>query len=49
MYYNESNDQSEKFGWKKCCDEHVPTEGEQIYWSKVSIIAAVVLALPVFL
>lgn len=43
MYYNPDNDQSEKFGWKKVCDEHVPTEQEQKYWAKVWAVASVAL------
>ena len=35
VYYNEAQDQSEKFGWKKVCDEHVPNEAEQRFWGNV--------------
>ena len=45
MYYDETKDQSERFGWKKVCDEHVPTEDEQIFWGNVMIAFAVVMVL----
>jgi hypothetical protein len=41
--YDSSKDRSEEFGWKKVCDEHVPTEEEQRFWSNVIIVFAVSL------
>jgi len=38
--YDSSKDRSEEFGWKKVCDEHVPTEEEQRFWSNVIIVFA---------
>jgi hypothetical protein len=29
VYYNTSKDRSEEFGWKKVCDEHIPSKEEQ--------------------
>ena len=29
VYYDTSKDRSEEFGWKKVCDEHIPSEKEQ--------------------
>lgn len=43
MNYNPANDRSEECGWKKVCDEHVPTEAEQLFWSKVWGVTAVAL------
>jgi hypothetical protein len=37
MYYDPDKDQSERFGWKKVCDEHVPTEEEQRLWGNIMI------------
>jgi hypothetical protein len=45
LYYDESKDRSQEFGWKKCCDEQGPTEQEQIFWGNVSIIFVLVLGL----
>lgn len=43
MNYDSANDRSEEFGWKKVCDEHVPTEQEQLFWSKIWAATAVAL------
>jgi hypothetical protein len=37
MHYDPSKDRSEEFGWKKVCDEHVPTEEEQRLWGNIMI------------
>jgi hypothetical protein len=29
IHYDSAKDRSEEFGWRKVCDEHVPTEKEQ--------------------
>jgi len=34
---------SEKYDWKKFCDESKPTEEEQDRWSKLSILIAATL------
>lgn len=44
MTYDKSKDQSERFGWKKIQDEHVPTEEEQNRWAVISLIIMAVLA-----
>jgi hypothetical protein len=44
VHYDESKDRSEKFGWKKVCDEQVPTEEEQVFWGNVGFTVAIVLA-----
>jgi hypothetical protein len=38
MYYDPDKDQSERFGWKKVCDEHVPTEEEQRLWGNITLL-----------
>ena len=45
MYYDKTKDRSEEFGWKKYCDEHVPTDEEQVFWGNITIAFAVVMAL----
>jgi hypothetical protein len=45
LHYDKSKDRSEEFGWKKYCDEHVPTDKEQAFWGKVTIVFAGVMAL----
>jgi hypothetical protein len=35
--YDPKLDRSEEFGWKKYCDESVPTEAEQEFWGRVMI------------
>ena len=37
VHYDPKLDRSEEFGWKKVCDEHVPTEAEQAFWGNVMI------------
>jgi hypothetical protein len=37
IHYDPKLDRSEEFGWKKVCDEHVPTEEEQDLWSRIMI------------
>lgn len=49
VYYNTSADQSENFGWKKVCDEHVPNEEEQTTGSIRIILFAASLGLILFL
>ena len=44
VYYNSNLDRSEEFGWKKLCDEHVPTEDEQDRWGTRLILAASILS-----
>lgn len=36
--YDPTKDQSEKYGWKKYCDEHQPTKEEQDRWSKIMLL-----------
>ena len=40
--YNEEQDRSEEFGWRKVCDEHVPTEEEQQAWAGYALWYVVV-------
>jgi hypothetical protein len=42
--YDSSKDRSEEFGWKKVCDEHVPTDEEQRFWGNAMIIFALAFA-----
>ena len=44
VYYDESKDRSEEFGWKKYCDEQVPTEEEQVFWGNVIFTFVLVMA-----
>jgi hypothetical protein len=44
MHYNPDKDRSKEFGWKKVCDEHIPTEEEQRYWGNVIIIFTLAFA-----
>jgi hypothetical protein len=41
IYYDSNKDRSEEFGWKKVCDEGVPTEEEQDRWGKITLVCAV--------
>jgi hypothetical protein len=38
MYYDPDKDQSERFGWKKVCDEQKATEEEQSLWTKITLL-----------
>jgi hypothetical protein len=38
MHYDPDKDQSERFGWKKWCEEEQPTEEEQNRWGKWSLV-----------
>ena len=40
--YNEEQDRSEEFSWKKVCDEHEPTEEEQQAWAEYALWFVVV-------
>jgi hypothetical protein len=44
MVYNPKLDRSEQAGWKKYCDETVPTEQEQQFWGHITVVVAVVVA-----
>jgi hypothetical protein len=37
VYYNPKLDRSEEMGWRKVCDEPVPTAAEQKFWGNVMI------------
>lgn len=49
VIYDPSKDRSEEYGWKKACDEHVPTEQEQQLWGNITILFGLSLALLVLL
>ena len=38
IHYDPQLDRSEEMGWRKVCDEHVPTEQEQEFWARVMIV-----------
>jgi hypothetical protein len=38
IHYDPKLDRSEEAGWKKYCDEAVPTEAEQEFWARVMIV-----------
>jgi hypothetical protein len=38
IHYDPKLDRSEEAGWKKYCDEAVPTEAEQKFWGNVMIV-----------
>jgi hypothetical protein len=44
LHYDPKLDRSEEFGWKKVCDEHVPTAAEQEFWGRVTVVFTVALA-----
>jgi hypothetical protein len=44
VHYDPKLDRSEEFGWKKVCDEAVPTEAEQKFWGRITVVFAVVVA-----
>ena len=48
VHYDPQLDRSEEFGWKKVCDEHVPTEQEQLFWGNIMIGYAVNTAIMLF-
>jgi hypothetical protein len=37
IHYDPKLDRSEEMGWKKYCDESVPTEEEQEFWGNIMI------------
>ena len=37
VQYDPKLDRSEECGWRKVCDERVPTEQEQIFWGNVMV------------
>jgi hypothetical protein len=37
VHYDPRLDRSKEFGWKKVCDESVPTEEEQEFWGNIMI------------
>jgi len=49
MHYDPNKDRSEEFGWEKHCYDHIPTEEEQDYWSKIIISASIICGLIVIL
>jgi hypothetical protein len=48
VYYDPKLDRSEEFGWKKVCDEAVPTAEEQKFWGNVMIGYAVFMIAVLF-
>jgi hypothetical protein len=38
IYYDPNKDRSEEFGWKKVCDERIPSEEEQDRWGFITVI-----------
>jgi hypothetical protein len=44
VHYDPKLDRSEESGWKKVCDEAVPTEAEQAFWARVTVVFAVTAA-----
>ena len=42
--YNPLKDRSEEMGWTRVQDEARPTESQQLLWSKITVVFAVVLA-----
>jgi hypothetical protein len=38
IQYNPKKDRSEEFGWKKVCDEYIPSEEEQDRWGVITVI-----------
>ena len=38
VLYDPELDHSEHYGWKRTCDEHVPTEQEQDRWGRWSLL-----------
>lgn len=42
--YDPTKDRSEEYGWKKVCDEHLPTEQEQQFWGNVTLAVGLFLA-----
>ncbi len=45
MMYDPTKDRSVEAGWKRVCDEQVPTEDEQDRWGKVMLSVAVASAM----
>jgi hypothetical protein len=48
VHYDPQLDRSEEMGWKKYCDELVPTEQEQEFWGNVMIGYAVFTTIMLF-
>jgi hypothetical protein len=46
--YDPDKDQSEKYGWKKICEEHIPTE-ENERWGRIMLLSVGALILIAFL
>jgi hypothetical protein len=44
MKYDESQDQSERFGWKKVKDEPPLCEKEQRLWGNITVVIGVLMA-----
>ena len=44
MIYRPEHDRSEEFGWTKVSEQHEPSQEEQERWSKISVIAAMLLS-----
>lgn len=49
MHYDPNKDHSEEFDWKKYSNEHIPTEEDQDYWSKVIILFSIISGLTAIL
>ena len=43
--YDSDKDRSEDMGWKKICDEHVPTAAEQDAWAGYTLWFVVVFCI----
>lgn len=42
--YDSDRDRSDHYGWLPVRDEARPTESQQLLWSKITVVFAVVLA-----
>lgn len=44
VIYDETQDRSEEFGWKKVSEESKPSDQEQDLWGLITVLFAVLLA-----
>jgi hypothetical protein len=44
VHYDPKLDRSEEAGWKKYSDEAVPTDAEQKFWGRITVVFAVAVA-----
>jgi hypothetical protein len=49
IHYDPKLDRSEEAGWKKYCDEAVPTEQEQEFWARVMIVYTLATVIMLFI